>query len=530
MNIKINKNLIQFLSAIESIAGQSSENNNWNFDENDVARKKFFTHNQDLDLRIIDGIHSTMVLYSSIKFRNKWHYEKGNEKFLTRASFSNRICDDLAEVLLEFLPFKSKFKFEAVSKQFQRTIFKKQKNFLITMDLVISLDLSKFCGDGAVNINFHKFELILKKCTNIEQIFMEREDSISFHTYFYHILNHKVVDYNIMILKILRNCKYITHLDIMLDALFPNVKNKLLKSYKKSLTSLTNLSAVSSEDITFLNNFSNLKSINFRKHILNFDDRSDIPKFLPKIKILEYHYHNFYRRMKNLVCEPLIDSIIDNNPSISKVIVKHNLSFYGDTSQVYGLFRLKEIRFFQSCFIFSNHQINDFGLLYKLSEILKNTKFIKLKIYILKCGQIKTTIEIDKIMKFFDKLTRLESIDLEIFESNNTLCGKFKSDYFINAKNLKSLRLYGAYPYLETFFQDVEVNMPNLFVIKTELVDMSKTTLHQIIGLKNLKNLQIKLVSSHSFNYTNKLIKYLVKTNIRYFYLENTCKRFVYIN
>ena len=161
---------------------------------------------------------------------------------------------------------------------------------------------------------------------------------------------------------------------------------------------------------------------------------------------------------------------------------------------------------------------------------MKNTKFIKLKIYILKCGQIKTTIEIDKIMKFFDKLTCLESLDLEIFESNNTLCGKFKSDYFINAKNLKSLRLYGAYPYLETFFQDVEVNMPNLYVIKTELVDMSKTTLHQIMGLKNLKNLQIKLVSSHSFNYTNKLIKYLVKTNIRYFYLENTCKRFVYIN
>ena len=59
---------------------------------------------------------------------------------------------------------------------------------------------------------------------------------------------------------------------------------------------------------------------------------------------------------------------------------------------------------------------------------------------------------------------------------------------------------------------------------------MNKTTLHQIIELENLKNLQIKLISSDALDYSNKLIKYLVKTNIRYFYLENSCKRFVYIN
>ena len=483
-----------------------------------------------MDLRIIDGIHFTTVLYSSMKFRNKWQNKKCDEIFLTRASFSHRICDDLAEVILQFLPIKAKFKYEAVSKQFQRTIFTKQTEFLISMELIMRLDLSKFFGDGQININFHKFELILKKCSNMKQIFMEKEDSLSFHTYFYHILNYKVIDYNIMILKIIRNCKNITHLDIMLDALFPNIKNKLLQSYNKSLKSITNLSAVSAQDIAYLNNFSNLNYINFRKHVLNFDERAEIPKFLPKIKILEYHYHNFYGRMKNLVCEPLIDSIIESNPTISKVIVKHNLSFYGDTSQVYGLLKLREISFFQSSFVFSNHQDNDYNLLYKLSESLKNTKFIKLKLFFLKCGDIKTTIDIDKVMKFFTKLVCLESIDLELYESKNTQYGILKSCFFKNAKNLKCLKLNGTYPNLETFFQNIRENMPNLSVIKSELVNMNKTTLHQIIELENLKNLQIKLISSDALDYSNKLIKYLFKTNIRYFYLENSCKRFVYIN
>ena len=32
-----------------------------------------------------------------------------------RDSFENRVCDDLCEVLLQFLPLKDKFKFECVS-------------------------------------------------------------------------------------------------------------------------------------------------------------------------------------------------------------------------------------------------------------------------------------------------------------------------------------------------------------------------------------------------------------------------------
>ncbi len=48
---------------------------------------------------------------------------------LFRQSFSYRICDDLCEVLLKYLSFEDKIKFECVSKQFQRCVYCKQNVF-----------------------------------------------------------------------------------------------------------------------------------------------------------------------------------------------------------------------------------------------------------------------------------------------------------------------------------------------------------------------------------------------------------------
>jgi len=41
-------------------------------------------------------------------------------------SFSARICDDLCEVLLSYLSFEDKIRFECVSKQWQKLIYNKQ--------------------------------------------------------------------------------------------------------------------------------------------------------------------------------------------------------------------------------------------------------------------------------------------------------------------------------------------------------------------------------------------------------------------
>ena len=55
---------------------------------------------------------------------------------LKRDSFEDRVCDDLCEALLQFLPIEDKFKFECVSKQFQRNVFQRHEELCLTRRLM----------------------------------------------------------------------------------------------------------------------------------------------------------------------------------------------------------------------------------------------------------------------------------------------------------------------------------------------------------------------------------------------------------
>ena len=53
---------------------------------------------------------------------SKTLFESEDSVSQKRQSFSHRICDDLSEVILQYLPFEDKLRLEGVSKQFQRTV------------------------------------------------------------------------------------------------------------------------------------------------------------------------------------------------------------------------------------------------------------------------------------------------------------------------------------------------------------------------------------------------------------------------
>src|SRR5260370_1228779 len=50
----------------------------------------------------------------------------------SRQTFSDRICDDLCEVLLSYLSFEDKIRFECVSQQFKRTVYQKQYELVLS--------------------------------------------------------------------------------------------------------------------------------------------------------------------------------------------------------------------------------------------------------------------------------------------------------------------------------------------------------------------------------------------------------------
>jgi hypothetical protein len=81
-----------------------------------------------------------------------------------RDSFSDRICDDLSEVILQYLSLEGKVRLECVSKQFQRTIFIRHH------EMTIESMLSNLRLEGMSLINMNSFESLIKRCPNITSL------------------------------------------------------------------------------------------------------------------------------------------------------------------------------------------------------------------------------------------------------------------------------------------------------------------------------------------------------------------------
>ena len=77
-----------------------------------------------------------------------------------RQSFSERICDDLCEEILNYLPIKERFRLRAVSKQFQRTIEATQR--------VLPLIFKPDSGNEDESLNY--FKILLKKCPKVNNV------------------------------------------------------------------------------------------------------------------------------------------------------------------------------------------------------------------------------------------------------------------------------------------------------------------------------------------------------------------------
>ena len=98
-------------------------------------------------------------------------------------SFDDRICDDLSEVLLQFLPIKHKLRLECVSKQFQRTVFQKQCKVTLVSSIRMNtnneIEYENNIADKVPDKHYLKsIETLLKKCLNIQTMSLDIENRI----------------------------------------------------------------------------------------------------------------------------------------------------------------------------------------------------------------------------------------------------------------------------------------------------------------------------------------------------------------
>ena len=97
-----------------------------------------------------------------------------------RQSFSERICDNLCEEILQYLSLEDKLKLEGVSKQFQRTVLKKHyeltietKNWIPKRRVKIEYE---YLFIENTFIDMKSLEVLLKKCSNITSIQLREPD------------------------------------------------------------------------------------------------------------------------------------------------------------------------------------------------------------------------------------------------------------------------------------------------------------------------------------------------------------------
>jgi hypothetical protein len=79
-----------------------------------------------------------------------------------RDSFSDKVCDDLCEILLSFLSFDDKIRFECISKRFQKLIFNKQNTFEVIYSYSCNNNTFNQLVVNYESFNIKAFESVLK--------------------------------------------------------------------------------------------------------------------------------------------------------------------------------------------------------------------------------------------------------------------------------------------------------------------------------------------------------------------------------
>ena len=240
----------------------------------------------------------------------------------SRDSFSHRICDDLCEVVLQFLSLEDKIRFECVSQQFQRTVFQRQNEMRF--------------DDPTCNIfkktRIESFKKLLKKCPNITSVYIS--NTIRYLNYIPTIgcvtkpsphelwYSNSITDefgqrgygHNDCIEIITRNCHSLTKFKYKFCGIDKAVFEKFIETFGESLKYFA-CSIVPSSQI--LKKLKNIETLDL--YCCDFDGIQDHKFF--KLKTLTAHIYD--ENEQNLL------EFIKNNTGIQKLSVQpYRTDFY----------------------------------------------------------------------------------------------------------------------------------------------------------------------------------------------------------
>ena len=406
-----------------------------------------------------------------------------------RDSFENRFCDDLSQVLLQFLPIKDKFKLECVSKQFQRTVFQRQYD----------LDLGYFFGHNITEI----LEKLVKKLPNIKSFkyYNSCED-----------INDSDIDiivkYCHKLTKIYLNCDLSQISSEKRDSFVEKFGEKLVSTEvnnNKSIDWLCEAFPKLEElEILYCHWFESNRLLSIRLNSLN-KLKITLNDFNESSQIFDENFKQFIENNKHLIHLD-INMSLDNQNSLN--------SFFNNISKMDHLVYL-HIIYTQD--IFAKQDINSIinGLRQLSDKCLKIKSFnvfndikssdqlksfmteVKLKFKALERLQFNLDLENNSELQPFEEYFRgLESLTHLIVLINTWTQNRIKNDFLINIdKSLPKLRVlilrFGSIEVSEQSLDSL-ARLPRLELL--EMVVKNKSIGHLIIDKIQKNCTKIKII------------------------------------
>jgi hypothetical protein len=402
-----------------------------------------------------------------------------NEISLKRDSFSDRICDDLCEVLLSYLSIKDKMRFECVSKQFQRCVYNKE-NSIEVCDSIEELGQKTIFNKLLIEIdqsfNYKIPESILKKCKFIDNICI----SLAFIQF-----NSKAA--NQLLNLIIKNCNNLKSIAFNFDTISDELIEKFGLKFGQQLREICFISSDLDKNI---NKYKKL--LRLCPNLIAFSDKClvDLSLFIDKNELLvtKLSKVNIKIESKNIaLIETFVKSYKNNLKSVSFVALINDIETNVLMKQIVYLKNLTKL-----------------GLDVNFREISIKNFIENLKSIAINCNQLNSfefhvlgtnsllNIEIYNCLGFFKNLNYLV---LSLYNFNK----QSNKSNEISCKSLKDLKLL-THLKLENpltndiFFEDIDKHLPQLkhLDIKVDNKLITDKAMNSVSKLSKLQSIKIK--------------------------------------
>ena len=353
-----------------------------------------------------------------------------------RQSFSDRICDDLSEVLLKYLPLEDKLRFRSVSKQFQRTVFKRQHELgiIVRGHKVILEDRST---SGCMQVHFNSFKAFLKKWSNITSIDLEGASDHSFDS----------VKINQVCRLIIKNCNNLSEVFIWEDII---LNERIFDGFIQKFAPKMKCLRFDKKPIDFIL-FPNIEKI-WIKDLIN-------EPIMPQLKLAKLK--QLYFELDDGQ-EHLLQTFIDYFPKLThlKMCIRSK-----DENAIYksleNISNLKHLIHFD-CSIIRRNNNRFCDLLNQMRNNCQNLKSIS-------CDLVINDQNSD-LRQLFSQLKAfpLKKLKFSFFsvsnEDNIDVNQLFSFELFKGFENITHLRLCFGYSQSlkESILKEIDINLPNL--------------------------------------------------------------------